>query len=701
MAKGKSAGKDKREESASRSKTATRKKQAASSVAAPVEEKVSKPSAKGRARKTKADVPDPVDSPVEKKSKRVAKAPSATVAKPTSPAASDVPKKTRGKVVLDSPKSDVDVKPVKKTVRKKTESSRPESVVESKKKPAVASAAASDEKKRVRKSKNAASSEPVVQTDVETPVKKTRKKTAPVEPTKGTVKSETRKTGKATSKASASPEAAPTEKKARRGQKAQSSEKTLLDFVAPVVDSNEKIEVKQAKKRGAKPVVVEPEETKIVVESPSPKTKRAKKSIKTSETSEVVAEPKKKRAKVSDAAEKADAVETPEVVAAPKKKRAKASDEAPKADAIKTPDVVVEPPKKSLNADDAAEKTEKKRGGARRRKQTVEEKASETTTSADVAEAPFAPKVEQDATSNDSRPAPEDSAKKEDESQSETSKSTPRRKPSSPTRTQRRVLSGQNPDYLMLSVVNSYWLCAQWVVSDANLNRVRSAMGRLWHTAEPVLRVYRVDKNPRYTTIRRDHVSDVFVQLPVRIWYAPVDNPPSSFMVELGYRSRDGEFFTLSSSGVVETPAQFISDSSPLPPPISPRWGAIASPPRSPFGTTDAEKSSSPFDDNSDVAFRRVEPADSFRAFGGVSLKVGAEVVIKGRVTPGAILKIRDERIIPKPNGFFAARLELPERRHVFPVVATSYDGSETQTIILAIDRNTKALETVFRDDEE
>ena len=82
-------------------------------------------------------------------------------------------------------------------------------------------------------------------------------------------------------------------------------------------------------------------------------------------------------------------------------------------------------------------------------------------------------------------------------------------------------------------------------------------------------------------------------------------------------------------------------------------------------------------------------------------MKVGAEVVIKGRVTPGAILKIRDERVVPKPNGFFAARLELPERRHVYPIVATSYDGSETQTIILAIDRNTKTLETVFRDDEE
>jgi hypothetical protein len=43
-------------------------------------------------------------------------------------------------------------------------------------------------------------------------------------------------------------------------------------------------------------------------------------------------------------------------------------------------------------------------------------------------------------------------------------------------------------------------------------------------------------------------------------------------------------------------------------------------------------------------------------------------------------------------------RLSLPDRRQVIPIVASSYDGVEQRTTILAVERNTKVMEPRVRD---
>jgi hypothetical protein len=42
--------------------------------------------------------------------------------------------------------------------------------------------------------------------------------------------------------------------------------------------------------------------------------------------------------------------------------------------------------------------------------------------------------------------------------------------------------------------------------------------------------------------------------------------------------------------------------------------------------------------------------------------------------------------------------MTLPDRRQVIPVVATTKDGVEKRTIVLAIERNTKTLDPVIRE---
>ena len=80
---------------------------------------------------------------------------------------------------------------------------------------------------------------------------------------------------------------------------------------------------------------------------------------------------------------------------------------------------------------------------------------------------------------------------------------------------------------------------------------------------------------------------------------------------------------------------------------------------------------------------------------------VDAELVVKGRASKGASVKIKKESIPVAPDGGFAVRFSLPERRHVFDVVATAPDESESQTVILAVDRNTKTLDPVYKEDDE
>ena len=271
----------------------------------------------------------------------------------------------------------------------------------------------------------------------------------------------------------------------------------------------------------------------------------------------------------------------------------------------------------------------------------------------------------------------------------------------------------EKSDRLALMVCDPYWLHACWEITPRLNDRMRSAMGRHWHTADLVLRVYRVDREPQIAMARREHVVDVEIKPGVDNWYVQVDNPPSAFFVELGYRSRDNQFFTLISSNTVETPQRFIHDVF-----SRPNFGAV--------NYYDPASHMSPGDayyrDRSPRFFQPSRSLDVDVDYGSggaakssatplsihdefspdqLNVAVDAEVVIRGKVSPGAKVKVKDEPIRLGSDGSFSVRFNLPERRHVFPVVATTFDDSETQTVILAIDRNTKKLDSVFKEDEE
>jgi hypothetical protein len=77
--------------------------------------------------------------------------------------------------------------------------------------------------------------------------------------------------------------------------------------------------------------------------------------------------------------------------------------------------------------------------------------------------------------------------------------------------------------------------------------------------------------------------------------------------------------------------------------------------------------------------------------------KVDAHLVIHGTTDSNANLAIKGSPVPVNEDGSFVVRMDLPDKRQVLPIVASSFDGTQQCTTILAIERNTKSLEPVRR----
>ena len=77
------------------------------------------------------------------------------------------------------------------------------------------------------------------------------------------------------------------------------------------------------------------------------------------------------------------------------------------------------------------------------------------------------------------------------------------------------------------------------------------------------------------------------------------------------------------------------------------------------------------------------------------NFQVDAHMVVYGEADPQAIVTIGGEPVRLQNDGSFVLRLDMPDRRQVLPVVASSRDGTQQRTTVLAVERNTKVMEPV------
>jgi hypothetical protein len=260
-------------------------------------------------------------------------------------------------------------------------------------------------------------------------------------------------------------------------------------------------------------------------------------------------------------------------------------------------------------------------------------------------------------------------------------------------------------DRLVVMVRDPYWLHAYWELSRRSVQRAEVAMGPHWHAARPVLRLHEVSRNGT-TSAARKAVRDIEIHGGVNNWYIDVQNPPKSYQVEIGYLAPGNRFFCLGRSNVVHTPMPGSADT------FDRNWAEVAKECDRVYAMTAGSNEQEANGDLKDVFEEQLHrpmgdsllmqfgpgaaaPKQDFR------FHIDTELIVHGVTRPDARVTLRGEPVRLRPDGSFAVRFSLPDHRHVLPVVANSGDGAEQRTIVLAIDRNTKVMEPVVRDQGE
>jgi hypothetical protein len=256
-------------------------------------------------------------------------------------------------------------------------------------------------------------------------------------------------------------------------------------------------------------------------------------------------------------------------------------------------------------------------------------------------------------------------------------------------------------DRLVVMVRDPYWLHAYWEIASRSIERAQSAMGQHWHTTRPVLRLYRVSGDGSAALDR-----EIVIHGGVRHWYVDVQSPPSQYRMEIGYLSSGGQFHSLARSNTVTTPPAGTSDT------VDENWVDVddnadrifaMSGGYTPYGT------SLELQELLEERLQRPMGTPMRTRYGGGAARclstaedlpfaVDAELLVFGVSHPHAHVTLQGEPVSLRPDGCFTARITLPDRRQVIPVVASSPDGVEQRTIILAVERNTKVLEPVVRE---
>jgi len=255
-------------------------------------------------------------------------------------------------------------------------------------------------------------------------------------------------------------------------------------------------------------------------------------------------------------------------------------------------------------------------------------------------------------------------------------------------------------DRLVVMVRDPYWLHAFWELAEQSVERAQAAMGTRWHGAQPTLRLFQTEEAGASTFSK-----DITIHGGVNNWYVDVQNPPCDFRMEIGYLAEDSTFYCLARSNTVQTPPAGTSDA------LDDNWSDVSeqadriyamSGGYSPSGTSRElqelleERLRKPL--GSPMTTRFGAGAIDLRDSEEMPFALDAEIIVYGAADRNAHVTLKGEPVQLRDDGTFAVRLSLPDKRQVIPVVASSRDGVEQRTIILAVERNTKTMERVVRD---
>jgi len=212
------------------------------------------------------------------------------------------------------------------------------------------------------------------------------------------------------------------------------------------------------------------------------------------------------------------------------------------------------------------------------------------------------------------------------------------------------------------------------------------------------------------TSAAESQVRDISIHGGVNNWYIDVLEPPRSYRIDIGYVSRRGKFYVLARSNVVTTPKAGVTDA------LDENWTnvqkqfeKIQNPSSNGNG---ASHHAAPIDlrDLFEERLRHPMSKATLQNLGTTSrpffgrdfhFHVDAELIVYGATEPNARVTLQGEPVQLRSDGTFTVRFSMPDARQIIPAVASSADGIEERTIVLAVERNTKELEPMIHDNNE
>jgi hypothetical protein len=263
---------------------------------------------------------------------------------------------------------------------------------------------------------------------------------------------------------------------------------------------------------------------------------------------------------------------------------------------------------------------------------------------------------------------------------------------------------GPTKDRIVLMVPDPFWLHTYWELSYQSVQRAEVALGQDWLGAKPIIRLFDVTSQDT-TSTSETPLRDILIHGGCSHWYIDIPQPPRSYRADIGYLSRRGQFYVLARSNVVTPPKAGASEAI-----EEPAWAADIddkSAERILAMSTGFEQSGGPpqLKELFDEQFRKPLKDAAFGTGATLPGKLKkfffdleAELIVSGRSDPSASVTLQNEPVKLRPDGTFTMRFSLPDSRQIIPAVATSADGMEERTIVLAVERNTKHLDPMIHD---
>jgi hypothetical protein len=274
------------------------------------------------------------------------------------------------------------------------------------------------------------------------------------------------------------------------------------------------------------------------------------------------------------------------------------------------------------------------------------------------------------------------------------------------TRAEGRASRSSPRDRMVLMVRGPHWMHAYWEVTPRSITRAQAALGQEWHAAKPVLRVLQVESDA-HGSPSEQVVREIVVHGGVKNWYIDV-REALRCRVEIGYLVPSGRFHSLARSNAVTTPNASQCDT------LDAHWGDIVDDCERIYAMSGGyssenhshelqelfeEKLQRPMGPPAAQAASEQEPEDERPV--DFQIEVDAEMIVYGATKPEAFVTLQGEPVKLRPDGTFRVRVEMPNKRLVIPIIASAADGSARQTVVMAVERNTKSMEPYSRDSGE